>query len=786
MKKLGKIVTTYLLAICFVFNMATTAFANTLTEVQARSIDRDTASQEVKDIIGELITFYSEGYRVDVIEHLEQLKAVSPEYYEIWNSVIEYWDWIESDMIENIGVAPDGIENPAKHAFIVLGFALNEDGTMTDELIGRLEVAKASALKYPESYVLVTGGVEKNGWTEGRRMRDWLVANGIDESRIIVEEKAPDTAGNATNSFQMLYNDYDVDSVSLITSQYHLKRGSLLYYAESLLKAEELGVEPIKFIGNANAGWYREDKTYEPLSLKALSLRLIGRVDTIEVTDIAAVIEGIKVTGKTDYVQGEELDITVTSVDNMNYNVDLTKYATVKGYDANAIGEQKVEVSYVERNTTYKTIFTVNVSEPNSLNRDNASQEVKDIIGELITFYSEGYRVDVIEHLEQLKAVSPKYYEIWNSVIEYWDWIESDMIENIGVAPDGIENPAKHAFIVLGFALNEDGTMTDELIGRLEVAKASALKYPESYVLVTGGVEKNGWTEGRRMRDWLVANGIDESRIIVEEKAPDTAGNATNSFQMLYNDYDVDSVSLITSQYHLKRGSLLYYAESLLKAEELGVEPIKFIGNANAGWYRADKTYEPLSLKALSLRLIGRVGTIEVADIAAVIEGIKVTGKNEYIKGEKLDIKVTSIDNMNYNVDLTDYVTIEGFDANTIGEQKIEITYVQRENTYKETFTVKVVAEGIDDVTNSAGGTGTGGSTGGTSSSGSNTNTSIGTNTGSTSTSTNTSTNGNNKTDGKSNLVSTSDSNNIGVLGVALVTSLVGIAIIINKKKKVA
>ena len=761
MRKLGKIVTTYLLAICFVFNMATTAFASTLTGIQARIIDRATASKEVKDIIGKLITLYSEGYRVDVIGQLEQLKVTSPEYYEIWNSVIEYWDWIESDMIENIDVAPNGIQNPEKHAFIVLGFALNEDGTMTDELIGRLQVAKASAEKYPESYVLVTGGVEKNGWTEGRRMRDWLVANGIAESRIIVEEKAPDTAGNATNSFEMLYKDYDVDSVSLITSQYHLKRGSLLYYAESLLKAEELGVEPIEFIGNANAGWYRADKTYEPLSLKALSLRLIGRVDTIEVSDIVAGINGIKVTGKTDYVQGEELDIKVTSIDNNNYNVDLTEYATVKGFDNETIGEQNVEVSYVERGTTYKTMFTVNVSEPGKINRDTATQKVKDIIGELITFYSEGYRVDVIEHLEQLKVASPKYHEIWNSVIEYWDWIESDMIENIGVAPDGIENPAKHAFIVLGFALNDDGTMTDELIGRLEVAKASALKYPESYVLVTGGVEKNGWTEGRRMRDWLVANGIDESRIIVEEAAPDTAGNATNSFQMLYNDYDVDSVSLITSQYHLKRGSLLYYAESLLKAAELGVEPIKFIGEANAGWYREDKTYEPLSLKALSLRLIGRVDTIDVEDIAAVIEGIKVTGKTEYVQGEELDITVTSIDNMNYNVDLTEYVTIKGFDANVIGEQKVEISYVQRDTTYTAVFTVNV-SEAVNDEE---------------------TDTEVDTETDA-EVEADKESDTNNKNEESSDLVATSDSNNMGVLAVALMVSLVGITVLTYRKKQ--
>ena len=44
--------------------------------------------------------------------------------------------------------------------------------------------------------------------------------------------------------------------------------------------------EPIKFIGEANAGWYRPDKTSEPLSLKVYSLRLIARVREVNVSDI--------------------------------------------------------------------------------------------------------------------------------------------------------------------------------------------------------------------------------------------------------------------------------------------------------------------------------------------------------------------------------------------------------------------------------------------------------------------------------------------------------------------
>lgn len=119
---------------------------------------------------------------------------------------------------------------------------------MQPELVGRLETALASAQKYPNSYILVTGGVKKNGWTEGDRMHDWLVEHGVADNRILVENKSANTAQNAEFSFDILYNHPTIKSISMITSQYHLKRGTILYYAESLIRARELGKTPIKLM----------------------------------------------------------------------------------------------------------------------------------------------------------------------------------------------------------------------------------------------------------------------------------------------------------------------------------------------------------------------------------------------------------------------------------------------------------------------------------------------------------------------------------------------------------
>lgn len=248
---------------------------------------RDENTNVVKNV-AKLISSYALRFPGNHKDVLDELKEISLDDYEIWADVMNYWDYIENDMIENVDDVPDGIPED-NHVFIVLGYALKDDGTMEDELIGRLQVALSSANKYPNSYILVTGGVEQNGWTEGARMRDWLVDNGVSEDRIIVEIEAEDTAGNAANSFEMLYTDYkDIQSCSLITSQYHLKRGSILYYAESLLKAKELGVEAIEFIGDKNAGYKVEDKDSESMIIKAFSLCGIAHCTDVVIMTIAA------------------------------------------------------------------------------------------------------------------------------------------------------------------------------------------------------------------------------------------------------------------------------------------------------------------------------------------------------------------------------------------------------------------------------------------------------------------------------------------------------------------
>jgi len=114
------------------------------------------------------------------------------------------------------------------HAFIILGYALSDDGKMQQPLLNRLEVALKATSKYPNSKIIVSGGVPKRGIIEADVMHDWLVANEINESRIIKETSATDTVANAIFSLDIIRKE-NVKDITLITSASHMRRALIIF-----------------------------------------------------------------------------------------------------------------------------------------------------------------------------------------------------------------------------------------------------------------------------------------------------------------------------------------------------------------------------------------------------------------------------------------------------------------------------------------------------------------------------------------------------------------------------
>ena len=211
-----------------------------------------------------------------------------------------------------------------------------------------------------------------------------------------------------------------------------------------------------------------------------------------------------------------------------------------------------------------------------------------ELIEEIITYhgcYGDQADAKVDALLTELGRQDSRQGELWTEIMDYWDYANNDLQVNVDTLPDDLPGGDNLVLAVLGFELNDDGTMQDELVSRLTVALHCAEQYPNAYVLCTGGgTAKNNpdVTEGGLMGEWMLENGLDPERLIVEDQSRTTAENASNSYDILLRDYpQVDSVVLISSSYHIAWGSLLFESAFLKSASEKQTPEIHVISNCS-------------------------------------------------------------------------------------------------------------------------------------------------------------------------------------------------------------
>ncbi len=179
--------------------------------------------------------------------------------------------------------------------------------------------------------------------------------------------------------------------------------------------------------------------------------------------------------------------------------------------------------------------------------------------------------------LEALSGLDPALGEKWTRIMDLWE----APVTVLDALPDGLPQDDTLCLVGLGFQLNPDGTMRDELAERLKVMLAAAEKYPNAVIVCTGGPTASrdpGATEAGRMAEWLAAHGVEPSRVLAEERSLTTAQNAVYSFELLAEKApQVRSIAVISSDYHIATGVLLFGAEAILRDSDIQV-------CANAAW----------------------------------------------------------------------------------------------------------------------------------------------------------------------------------------------------------
>ena len=224
----------------------------------ALAAEEPAAAPRVQDMIRQLILYYSVyGSEADekTAELLSELQTADPVAGGKWADILQLWKDVNTSLEIHENILPDGLPDTDELCLVTLGFQLNPDGSMKNELIERLKVAKACVEKYPNALLVCTGGPTASGSpeaTEAGEMAKWLIENGVDPQRVIVENRSLTTAQNAVYTWKILSEQYPrVRKLAVISSDYHIATGVLLFGAEATLLAEEAGKEAMTVVSNA-------------------------------------------------------------------------------------------------------------------------------------------------------------------------------------------------------------------------------------------------------------------------------------------------------------------------------------------------------------------------------------------------------------------------------------------------------------------------------------------------------------------------------------------------------
>lgn len=188
------------------------------------------------------------------------------------------------------------------------------------------------------------------------------------------------------------------------------------------------------------------------------------------------IFKGITLKGKYDVVEQAFKEATLIDP----YNLDL-KFSLAS--------TQIIQKKIPEALQTYKQILNL---DPNNFNANLLYGVYSKVNGDNGAYKSS---IAKLKQLDSKKA---------NESIQKLKRTESIINGKLNTeVPDHL--PQKdHAIVILGYALADDGSMRQPLIERLKVGLAVAKQYPNSKIIVTGGVPKQGIPEALAVSNWLI------------------------------------------------------------------------------------------------------------------------------------------------------------------------------------------------------------------------------------------------------------------------------------------
>ncbi len=124
----------------------------------------------------------------------------------------------------------DGLNDELKPVDIavVLGNKVDIDGQPSERLQARLDKAFELYNEGYYSFVIVSGGIGKEGFDEAKVMKAYLVEKGVTEDKIIEDNNGYNSYMTAQSTSKIM-DELKLDSAMVITQYFHISRTKLAF-----------------------------------------------------------------------------------------------------------------------------------------------------------------------------------------------------------------------------------------------------------------------------------------------------------------------------------------------------------------------------------------------------------------------------------------------------------------------------------------------------------------------------------------------------------------------------
>ncbi|AIZ64653.1 hypothetical protein PK28_15020 [Hymenobacter sp. DG25B] len=124
----------------------------------------------------------------------------------------------------------DGLSDSGKSAdvAVILGSKVNEDGSLSLRLLQRLRCGLQLYQSGRVKSLIVSGGLGKEGFYEGDKMKAYLLKSGVPSERIFVDNKGDNTIATVENTLR-LNDSLHYKSLLIVSQYFHITRTKMLF-----------------------------------------------------------------------------------------------------------------------------------------------------------------------------------------------------------------------------------------------------------------------------------------------------------------------------------------------------------------------------------------------------------------------------------------------------------------------------------------------------------------------------------------------------------------------------